>query len=289
VRLRLAGGEARGRVEAIEHTLAVEEEQPVLRPPRGGEEEQRQLIGRQQLLLVETERDLPIALCQVPGDVGEAAPCSRAERGPTLENYAQALVCRPCRCAGSRGLTRLSVLLARGDDARDSVAENAVQNAARSAAPALCRCGEQQLQQRHRLPLQTGSKRHLPRRQQPQLSLLSHSPLRPAEEPTAVSSEQTPFALPVLYSIQQRNVVSEPQTGHDPVGGEGRHIVAALSCGAGGESPLRTNAVSEPDSLHRTAQRQEVGLNAVSGRPLTEDLQDCRRAAAAGTPALRPW
>jgi hypothetical protein len=72
VRLRLAGAEARGRVEAIEHTLAVEEEQPVLRPPRGGEEEQRQLIGRQQLLLVEAERDLPIALCQVPGEVGEA-------------------------------------------------------------------------------------------------------------------------------------------------------------------------------------------------------------------------
>jgi hypothetical protein len=39
VRLRLAGTEARGRVEAIEHPLPVEEEQPVLRAPPRREED----------------------------------------------------------------------------------------------------------------------------------------------------------------------------------------------------------------------------------------------------------
>ena len=72
VRLWLAGAERRGRVEAIEHAPSVEEEQLVLGPPLRGEEEECQLIGRQQLLLVEAERDLPIALCHVSGELGQA-------------------------------------------------------------------------------------------------------------------------------------------------------------------------------------------------------------------------
>jgi hypothetical protein len=46
VRLRLAGAEARGRVEAIDHALAVEEDQPILRTTLRREEQQRQLIRR---------------------------------------------------------------------------------------------------------------------------------------------------------------------------------------------------------------------------------------------------
>ena len=72
VRLWLAGAERRGPVEAIEHAPSVEEEHPVLGPPLRGEEEGCQLIGRQQLLLVEAERDLPIALSHVPGELGQA-------------------------------------------------------------------------------------------------------------------------------------------------------------------------------------------------------------------------
>jgi hypothetical protein len=50
VRLWLAVAERCGRVEAVEHAMAVEEQQPILRATRRREEQQRQLIGRQQLL-----------------------------------------------------------------------------------------------------------------------------------------------------------------------------------------------------------------------------------------------
>jgi len=55
-----------GRVEAIEHTVPVEEEQPVLRPPSRREEEQLQLIRGQDAVPVEVERDLPVALGLMP-------------------------------------------------------------------------------------------------------------------------------------------------------------------------------------------------------------------------------
>ena len=68
----------------------------------------------------------------------------------------------------------------------------------RGALPALCRDIEEQLRQQcHRLPLQIGSKRHAPRRQQPELSLPCQSPRGRREEPTVVLSKQTPAATPV--------------------------------------------------------------------------------------------
>jgi hypothetical protein len=67
VRLRLASAEARGRVEAIEQGRAAGPARAASR-----RREQRQLTGRRQLLLEETERDLPIALCQVPGEFRQA-------------------------------------------------------------------------------------------------------------------------------------------------------------------------------------------------------------------------
>jgi len=69
VRVRFADDDRRGRIEAVEHALAVEEQQPVLRPPLRGEDEQLQLFGRQQLLVVEAESDLPVALGQVAGEL----------------------------------------------------------------------------------------------------------------------------------------------------------------------------------------------------------------------------
>ena len=196
VRLRLAGAEARRRVEAIEHPLAVEEEQPVLRAPLGGEEEQRHLIGRQQLLLIEAERDLPIALCHVPGDIGQPLRAHARSAGQRLRTTHQPLFVGLAGVpdhAASRALPACSA----EETARDSPAENAVQNAGRSAAPALCYRTEQELrQQRGRLPLQLGNKRHTPRRRQPELTFPSQSPRRPAEEPTAVSSSKRRFAMP---------------------------------------------------------------------------------------------
>jgi hypothetical protein len=103
MRLRFAGAEARGRVEAIEHPLAVEEEQPVLRPPSGGEEEERQLIGRQQLLLVEAERDLPIASVTCRASSARRSALTRGARpdsrklriGPCLSGLPVCRITRP--------------------------------------------------------------------------------------------------------------------------------------------------------------------------------------------------
>ncbi|HZO95944.1 MAG TPA: hypothetical protein VFB42_01080 [Gaiellaceae bacterium] len=65
VRLRLTSAEGRGRVEAVEESVAVEEEQSVLRATLRREEEQLELVGRQQLMVVEAEHDLAVALGQV--------------------------------------------------------------------------------------------------------------------------------------------------------------------------------------------------------------------------------
>ena len=81
VRLRFSGAERRRRIEAIEHALPVEEQQAVLRPSPRAEEQERQLVGGQQLLVVQGERDLPVALGQMPrqleGVLGADPPSTR--------------------------------------------------------------------------------------------------------------------------------------------------------------------------------------------------------------------
>jgi hypothetical protein len=52
------------RIETIEHAPPVQEQQPILGSTLRREEQQRQLIGSQDLLVVQAERDLPVALCQ---------------------------------------------------------------------------------------------------------------------------------------------------------------------------------------------------------------------------------
>jgi hypothetical protein len=65
VRLRFAVAERCQRVEAIEHAMAVEEQQPILRPTHRREEQQRQLIRRQYLLVEQHGGDLPVTLGQM--------------------------------------------------------------------------------------------------------------------------------------------------------------------------------------------------------------------------------
>jgi hypothetical protein len=60
------------RVEAVEDALVVEEAQPILCPAPGAEEQQRQLIGGQQPVLVERERDRAVALGQVTRQLEDA-------------------------------------------------------------------------------------------------------------------------------------------------------------------------------------------------------------------------
>ncbi|HET8606009.1 MAG TPA: hypothetical protein VFL66_03165 [Gaiellaceae bacterium] len=85
VRLRLTSTTARGGIEAIEHALPIEEQQPVLRSTPRGEEQQRQLVGEQHLLVVEAECDLPVALgqmaCQLEDVLGADAPSTRLRGG----------------------------------------------------------------------------------------------------------------------------------------------------------------------------------------------------------------
>jgi hypothetical protein len=50
---RLPGAERSRGVEAIENTVAVEEQQPILRPAPGREEEQLQRVGRQHAVPVQ--------------------------------------------------------------------------------------------------------------------------------------------------------------------------------------------------------------------------------------------
>jgi hypothetical protein len=72
VRLRLAQPIRPRRVEAIEHALVVEEAKSILGSAFRAEEEQRQLVGRQQLVLVERERDRAVAFGQVTSQLEDA-------------------------------------------------------------------------------------------------------------------------------------------------------------------------------------------------------------------------
>lgn len=67
MRLRLTGAEPGGRVEAVEHAMTVEEQQPILCPTLRREEQQRELIRRQHLLLEQHPDDLPVTFGQMPG------------------------------------------------------------------------------------------------------------------------------------------------------------------------------------------------------------------------------
>lgn len=121
VRLRLTGAAVRGGIEAIEHALPVEEEQPVLRSTLRCEEQERQLVGRQQLLVVEAECDLPVALgqmpCQLEGVLGAGAPSARQRRhrfrvtvGPYLSEFGSApdhAASRPFRRFCGKAMTPL--------------------------------------------------------------------------------------------------------------------------------------------------------------------------------------
>ena len=114
VRLRLAQPIRPWRVEAIEHALVVEEAQPVLGSAFGAEKEQRQLVGGEQLVLIQRERDRAVALRQVPSQLEDAlaAHAQRARarsattnrlrqtRNPSLSGSQQAR--KPARRAGLR-------------------------------------------------------------------------------------------------------------------------------------------------------------------------------------------
>jgi hypothetical protein len=69
VRLRLPQSEWCGRVEAIDHAMAIEEQQPILRPTPRREEQQLKLIGGQELLLEQHVSDLTVTFGQVPGQL----------------------------------------------------------------------------------------------------------------------------------------------------------------------------------------------------------------------------
>jgi hypothetical protein len=99
VRLRLAGAERRGRIEAVEQPVTVEEEQPILRATLRGEEEQLELVGRQQLVAVEAEHDLAVALGQVRCQFEHAVGAHPRRAHPTT--------------IGSHGVKR-ALLLCRG-------------------------------------------------------------------------------------------------------------------------------------------------------------------------------
>src|SRR5579862_7515123 len=53
-------------LKRFEHPLPIQEQQPILRSTPRREEQQLQLIGGQQLLVVQAERELPVALGQMP-------------------------------------------------------------------------------------------------------------------------------------------------------------------------------------------------------------------------------
>jgi hypothetical protein len=69
VRGWLTGTERSRRVEAVEHAKPIKEQQPILRPTPRREEQQRQLIGSEQLLLVEHPDDFAVTLGQMPGQL----------------------------------------------------------------------------------------------------------------------------------------------------------------------------------------------------------------------------
>jgi hypothetical protein len=95
VRLRLAGLEPRLRIEAIEHALPIQKQQPILGSTLRREEQQRQLLRGQDLLVVEAERDLSVALGQMPRQledaVGADAPSARERRSRLTLNIRPSL------------------------------------------------------------------------------------------------------------------------------------------------------------------------------------------------------
>jgi hypothetical protein len=82
VRLRLTQPVRPRWVEAVEHALVVQEAQPILCSAFGAEEQQRQLVGGEQLVLVKRERDRAVALsemtCQLEDALGAHAHRARA-------------------------------------------------------------------------------------------------------------------------------------------------------------------------------------------------------------------
>ena len=121
------------RIEAVEHALPIEEQQPILRTTLRREEQQRQLIGGQQLLLVQAERDLPVALGQMPRQLEDAlgadAPAAHArdEAARTCPSLSE-FVHRPDHAA-SRAPSRASP--GTGRDAAGSAVDNADETARR--------------------------------------------------------------------------------------------------------------------------------------------------------------
>jgi hypothetical protein len=118
VRLRLPGAEPRRWVEAVEHALPIQEQQPILRTTLRAEEQQRQLIGGEQLLVVQAERDLPVALGQMPRQLehvlGAHAPSTRQRTSsrfnlrPSLSEFVSApnhAASRPFPCSSGNGTT----------------------------------------------------------------------------------------------------------------------------------------------------------------------------------------
>lgn len=84
----------------------MEEQQPILRSTPRGEEQQRQLIGDQHLLVVKAECDLPVALgqmpCQLEDVLGADAPSApqRGHRlGVTVGTYLSEFAPRPDHAA----------------------------------------------------------------------------------------------------------------------------------------------------------------------------------------------
>jgi hypothetical protein len=81
--------------------VAVEEEQPILRATLGGEEEQLELVGRQQLMVVEAEHALTVALGQVRRELEHAAGANaRRARLTTIGSHGvqrALLLCRGTR------------------------------------------------------------------------------------------------------------------------------------------------------------------------------------------------
>jgi|SRR5579884_990847 len=71
VRLPLPVAERDRRIEALDNHMFVKLQQPLLRRSRRGEEQQLELFGRQYLMPVEVERDLPIAVSEEVGELDQ--------------------------------------------------------------------------------------------------------------------------------------------------------------------------------------------------------------------------
>jgi hypothetical protein len=177
--------------------MPIEEQQPILRPTLRREEQQRQLIGRQQLLLVQHPDDLAVTLGQMPPARTPAprSPAPAAPHAQTTKNYESTLLCRGFPSARSGATARLPAPIRRLGDAAGSAADNAIRTATGNASPFPSRLQQQISKQRHRLAALLLAQPHTTRRQQFEISLLGQS-LRDrqrsqndnnAEEPNTVS------------------------------------------------------------------------------------------------------